>query len=100
MKINNTLLCPPPLVNWCQRWFEFFPYPPISVLGLVENMLAHHCPELLKHYMKLGVTAHVYGWPLLETAFSEVTPRRRLYIGLTVPSIGLILGHAGNFVPP
>ncbi|KAF0301827.1 TBC1 domain family member 31 [Amphibalanus amphitrite] len=60
------------LVNWCQRWFEFFPYPPISVLGLVENMLAHHCPELLKHYMKLGVTAHVYGWPLLETAFSEV----------------------------
>ncbi|XP_037084695.1 TBC1 domain family member 31-like [Pollicipes pollicipes] len=60
------------LVNWCQRWFEFFPYPPISVLGMVENMLAHHCPELLRHYMELGVTAHVYGWPLLETAFSEV----------------------------
>ena len=46
-------------VNWCQHWFEYFPNPPINMLGLVENVLAHHDKELLTHIVKYGVTSQV-----------------------------------------
>ncbi|XP_013421633.1 TBC1 domain family member 31, partial [Lingula anatina] len=60
------------LVNWCQHWFEFFPNPPINVLGMVENVLAFQDKELLQHFVKYGVTSQIYAWPVLETLFSEV----------------------------
>ncbi|KAJ7338104.1 hypothetical protein JRQ81_010679 [Phrynocephalus forsythii] len=76
---NNQLVCfevvATVIVNWCQHWFEFFPNPPINVLSMVENLLAHHDKELLQHFMNYNVTSQVYAWPLLETMFSEVLTR-------------------------
>ncbi|KAL0963382.1 hypothetical protein UPYG_G00305670 [Umbra pygmaea] len=76
---NNPLLCfevvATIIVNWCQHWFEYFPNPPLNVLSLVENVLAHHDKELLQHLVDYGVTSQLYVWPLLETMFSEVLTR-------------------------
>ncbi|XP_062987183.1 TBC1 domain family member 31 [Elgaria multicarinata webbii] len=76
---NNQLICfevvATVIVNWCQHWFEFFPNPPINVLSMVENILAHHDKELLQHLMSYNITSQVYAWPLLETMFSEVLTR-------------------------
>lgn len=46
-------------VNWCQHWFEYFPNPPLNVLSLAENVLAHHDKELLQHFVACGVTSQV-----------------------------------------
>ena len=46
-------------VNWCSQWFEYFPNPPLNVLAMVENTLAHHDATLLEHLIKHGVTSHV-----------------------------------------
>ena len=46
-------------VNWCQHWFEYFPNPPINMLGLVENVLAHHDKQLLQHFVKSSITSQV-----------------------------------------
>jgi len=59
-------------VNWCQHWFEYFPYPPINVLSMIEHVLAEHDPELLEFYYRAGVKTVLYAWSLLEVAFSEV----------------------------
>ncbi|XP_037129903.1 TBC1 domain family member 31 [Syngnathus acus] len=76
---NNALLCfevvATVLVNWCQHWFEYFPNPPLNILNMVENLLAHHDKELLQHLVDCGITSQLYVWPLLETLFSEVLTR-------------------------
>ncbi|XP_053552386.1 TBC1 domain family member 31, partial [Bombina bombina] len=76
---NNQLICfevvATVITNWCQHWFEYFPNPPINILGMIENVLAHHDKELLQHLVNYGVTSQVYAWPLLETLFSEVLTR-------------------------
>ncbi|KAK7790940.1 hypothetical protein R5R35_005871 [Gryllus longicercus] len=60
------------IVNWCQHWFEYFPFPPVNVLAMIENVLAESDPELMHFYYKTGITSRVYAWPLLEVAFTEV----------------------------
>ncbi|NWV18453.1 TBC31 protein, partial [Origma solitaria] len=76
---NNQLICfevvATVVVNFCQHWFEYFPNPPVNVLGMMENVLAHHDKELLQHLIKHKVTSQVYAWPLLETLLSEVLTR-------------------------
>ncbi|KAJ8013220.1 hypothetical protein DPEC_G00051010 [Dallia pectoralis] len=76
---NNPLLCfevvATIIVNWCQHWFEYFPNPPLNVLSMAENVLAHHDKQLLQHLINCGVTSQLYVWPLLETLFSEVLTR-------------------------
>ncbi|XP_018122050.1 TBC1 domain family member 31 isoform X1 [Xenopus laevis] len=76
---NNQLICfevvATVITNWCQHWFEYFPNPPINILGMVENLLAHHDKELLQHFINHGVNSQVYAWPILETLFSEVLTR-------------------------
>ncbi|NXP11957.1 TBC31 protein, partial [Thinocorus orbignyianus] len=76
---NNQLICfevvATVVVNLCQHWFEYFPNPPVNVLSMMENVLAHHDKELLQHLIKYNATAQVYAWPLLETLFSEVLTR-------------------------
>ncbi|XP_066846805.1 TBC1 domain family member 31 isoform X5 [Anser cygnoides] len=76
---NNQLICfevvATVVVNFCQHWFEYFPNPPVNVLSMMENILAHHDKELLQHFIKYNVTSQVYAWPLLETLFSEVLTR-------------------------
>ncbi|KAM4735303.1 TBC1 domain family member 31 isoform 2-T2 [Anableps anableps] len=76
---NNPILCfevvATVIVNWCQHWFEYFPNPPLNILSMVENILAHHDKELLQHLVDCGITSQLYVWPLLETLFSEVLTR-------------------------
>ncbi|XP_052643169.1 TBC1 domain family member 31 isoform X2 [Harpia harpyja] len=76
---NNQLICfevvATVVVNFCQHWFEYFPNPPVNVLSMLENVLAHHDKELLQHLITYSVTSQVYAWPLLETLFSEVLTR-------------------------
>nr|XP_046256314.1 TBC1 domain family member 31 [Scatophagus argus]XP_046256315.1 TBC1 domain family member 31 [Scatophagus argus] len=76
---NNPMLCfevvATVMVNWCQHWFEYFPNPPLNILSMAENVLAHHDRELLQHLMDCGITSQLYVWPLLETLFSEVLTR-------------------------
>ncbi|KAH3775121.1 hypothetical protein DPMN_176518, partial [Dreissena polymorpha] len=60
------------LVNYAQHWFEYFPNPPINILGIIENVIGHHDRYLLQHFVKYNVTSQIYAWPLLETLFSEV----------------------------
>lgn len=60
------------LINWCGQWFEYFPNPPLNVLAMVENCLAHHDPHLLQHFIKFDITSQLYAWPMMETLFSEV----------------------------
>ncbi|XP_039973734.1 TBC1 domain family member 31 isoform X2 [Xiphias gladius] len=76
---NNPMLCfevvATVIVNWCQHWFEYFPNPPLNLLSMAENILAHHDKELLQHLVDCGITSQLYVWPLLETLFSEVLTR-------------------------
>lgn len=46
-------------VNWGQHWFEYFPNPPLNILSMVENVLAHHDKELLQHLVDCGITSQV-----------------------------------------
>jgi len=59
-------------VNWCQHWFEYFPFPPINVLSMIENVLSEHDSALLAFYYDAGIKTDLYAWTLLEMAFSEV----------------------------
>jgi hypothetical protein len=59
-------------VNWCQHWFEYFPFPPINVLSMIENVLSEHDSALLAFYCDAGIKTDIYAWTLLEMAFSEV----------------------------
>ena len=45
--------------SWCQHWFEYFPNPPVNVLGMIENVLAHHDKNLLQHFVKYKITSQV-----------------------------------------
>ncbi|XP_029637694.1 TBC1 domain family member 31-like [Octopus sinensis] len=60
------------IINWCGHWFEYFPNPPINILGMIENVLSRHDPTLLRHLIKYKVTSQIYAWPLLESLFTEV----------------------------
>lgn len=46
-------------VNWCGHWFEYFPNPPLNVLAILENLLAHHGPRLLQHCVQHKITSQV-----------------------------------------
>ncbi|KAJ7360430.1 hypothetical protein OS493_015531 [Desmophyllum pertusum] len=73
---NNQLICfemiATILINWCQHWFEFFPNPPVNILGMVENVLVHHDKRLMQHFVSCNVTSQMYAWPLIQTLLSEV----------------------------
>lgn len=60
------------LVNYCQLWFEYAPFPPISILAMIENILGEHDQQLLNHFCENGITSQTYALKMLETAFSEV----------------------------
>ncbi|XP_054290012.1 uncharacterized protein LOC129005205 [Macrosteles quadrilineatus] len=60
------------IVNWCQGWFQFVPYPPLHLLDTVKALLASADNQLMAHFNRCHVTADLYVWSLLETAFYEV----------------------------
>lgn len=60
------------MLNHGQLWFEFAPLAPINYLGMMENILANFEPVLMQFYKANLVTASVYGWLLVQSAFTEV----------------------------
>lgn len=60
------------LLNYCQKWFEYHPLPPLNILGIIENILLETDPILLNIFCEHGITSSEYAWPLLQTAMSEV----------------------------
>ena len=60
------------LLNYCQKWFEYHPLPPLNILGIIENILLEADPILLNIFCEHGITSREYAWPLLQTAMSEV----------------------------
>ncbi|XP_077260000.1 TBC1 domain family member 31 isoform X2 [Temnothorax americanus] len=60
------------LLNYCQKWFEYHPLPPLNILGICENILLETDPVLLNIFCEHGITSREYAWPLLQTAMSEV----------------------------
>jgi hypothetical protein len=73
------------LLNWCGTWAETFPYPPLLDLGVVEELLRHHDPQLAHHLGLCGAGPEVYAWPLMRTALSEVLTREE--VGASWPNI-------------
>ncbi|CAL7945564.1 unnamed protein product [Xylocopa violacea] len=59
------------LLNYCQKWFEYHPLPPLNVLGIVENILLRADSTLLNVFCERGITSSEYAWPLLTTAMRE-----------------------------
>lgn len=60
------------LLNYCQKWFEYHPLPPLNVLGIIENILLEADPMLLNIFCEHGITSSEYAWPVLQTVMSEV----------------------------
>ncbi|ORY31167.1 hypothetical protein BCR33DRAFT_724099 [Rhizoclosmatium globosum] len=60
------------LTNWCQKWWEYYPNPPIECLGVLEDLLAYHDPDLLAHFTTHKITSQVYGWGMMATLFTEI----------------------------
>ncbi|KAJ3108872.1 TBC1 domain member 31 [Phlyctochytrium planicorne] len=60
------------LINWCQKWWNYFPNPPFECLDVLENLLYHHDSELLSHFVKHKVTSQIYGWFSMSTLFAEI----------------------------
>ncbi|KAJ3147855.1 TBC1 domain member 31 [Geranomyces michiganensis] len=60
------------LVNWCQKWWEYDPNPPIECLAIIEDLLEFHDRELLKHFATRHVTSQTYAWTMMRSLFSGV----------------------------
>ncbi|KAI9203502.1 uncharacterized protein BJ171DRAFT_509794 [Polychytrium aggregatum] len=59
------------VINWCQKWWDYYPNPPIEILDVVEDLLAYHDPELVGHFVKWNITSQIYAWIMIQTFFSE-----------------------------
>jgi hypothetical protein len=75
------------IINWCQKWWEYYPNPPIECLNVLEDLLAYHDKELYAHFNRLKVTSQVsffsspkylvtflkvYGWSMMQSLFTEL----------------------------
>lgn len=60
------------LLNQCGLWFEFSPLLPANYLGLIENLIDHFDPELMRHYRHHSLDNRIFTWPLMRSAFSEI----------------------------
>ena len=63
------------IVNYCQKWFEYYPNPPIEMLDLVEDILELHSPDLLSHFVANKITSQIYAWIPLQNFLSEIFSR-------------------------
>lgn len=64
------------LMNWCQKWWEYYPNPPIETLELINQLLEFHDPELFAHFQRCKVTSQVFGWTVMQSLFSELFSKR------------------------
>ncbi|XP_034946179.1 TBC1 domain family member 31 [Chelonus insularis] len=60
------------LLNFCQKWFDYYPFPPLNILNIIENILIEMDPNLIRFYYDKKITSLHYAWPLLKTLMSEV----------------------------
>ncbi|KAJ1562116.1 TBC1 domain member 31, partial [Nowakowskiella sp. JEL0078] len=60
------------MVNWCQKWWEYYPNPPIECLDIIEDLLAFHDRELLEHFVKLNVSSQIYAWTIMQNEWARV----------------------------
>lgn len=60
------------LLNHGQLWFEFAPLEPVNYLGMIENILLHYQPQLVRFFAHKNVTSKTFAWSLMQTAFTEV----------------------------
>ncbi|KAJ3121971.1 TBC1 domain member 31 [Nowakowskiella sp. JEL0407] len=60
------------LLNWCEKWWDYYPNPPIEVLDIIENLLSYHDSELVEHLKSLGITSQIYAWSMLQNFFSDI----------------------------
>ncbi|CAM9730208.1 unnamed protein product, partial [Ascophyllum nodosum] len=63
------------LLHWGSRMLVTFPQPPVPILVGMELALRRVDRELSAHLKSLSMGALCYGWPLLQSAFSEVLAR-------------------------
>ncbi|KAJ3008178.1 TBC1 domain member 31, partial [Thoreauomyces humboldtii] len=63
------------LVNWCQKWWEYYPNPPIEILDMIEGLLEYHDKELLDHFVEQNVTSQTYAWTMMRSLFSSIFNR-------------------------
>ncbi|KAI8915528.1 hypothetical protein BC831DRAFT_432109 [Entophlyctis helioformis] len=63
------------IINWCQKWWEYYPNPPIDCLDMLEDMLGYHDPELLAHFVQEKVTSQIYAWSMMQSFFSDLFSR-------------------------
>jgi hypothetical protein len=64
------------LVNWCQKWWEYYPNPPIEILELISQLIQFHDPQLYDHFNRCKITSQIYGWTLMQSLFSEVFSKK------------------------
>lgn len=77
-------------VNWCQHWFEYFPNPPLNILSMAENVLAHHDKELLQHLVDCGITSQVEGrarGSKLSFRYRKTVKRKDTYVSLSTAAV-------------
>ncbi|XP_014214607.1 TBC1 domain family member 31 [Copidosoma floridanum] len=60
------------LLNYCQRWFEYHPLPPLNILGIVENILLEADPQLFDYFCEKNISSTDYAWPMMQTLMTEV----------------------------
>ncbi|TPX40312.1 hypothetical protein SeMB42_g04226 [Synchytrium endobioticum] len=79
LMVNDTFMCfevlMTLLLNWCQKWWEYYPNPPVELLSMFEELMMHHDCELLAHFVKYKVTSQVYVWTFVQSLFSELFVR-------------------------
>ncbi|ORZ37364.1 hypothetical protein BCR44DRAFT_251598 [Catenaria anguillulae PL171] len=60
------------IFNYCQKWWEYFPNPPLDCLEFIDNVLARFDPALHAHlHGSANAPAHVYAWPIMQGLLSE-----------------------------
>ncbi|KAJ3352420.1 TBC1 domain member 31 [Allomyces javanicus] len=60
------------IVNYCQKWWEYYPNPPLECLELVDDMLARFDPGLHAHlHAKARTGPQSYAWPILQSLFAD-----------------------------
>ena len=81
---NDTFACFEVLVsilnNWCEKWWEFYPNPPVQALDIIEDLLQHHDKGLLQFFRRNQISSQIYAWPLLSSFFSDVLCQKDWFV--------------------
>eukprot|EP00397_Hematodinium_sp_SG-2012_P001100 GEMP01001101.1.p1 GENE.GEMP01001101.1~~GEMP01001101.1.p1 ORF type:complete len:1338 (+),score=303.73 GEMP01001101.1:56-4069(+) len=65
-------VCLSVILNWCHGWFVFFPNPPASLLGRLDDAFCSADPALHVHLSRLTNVCDRILWPMLTSCMTEV----------------------------